>query len=300
MTTPTQRLHDHLRSASADTIDPKLVDTLVRSGADINQPDDDGYIPILRLLQQGCGLMETPERALFQSTLATLLAHGGDMDVLTPRGLDSATLAARWDDDGEAAKRLLCERLRRSSPFLMAHMGEIGIYWPQPGTRPSAGLARSLIKACIAGDTAKVAYFIHVFPDCITWTDDERIGTSLSPVMATAIGGDARRKKDILTLLVEAGADINWQNEEGNSALHYACSGEYRSFEAVRALIALNADETLRNNAGKTAEDMTRDRGFASGKTCIETLTEALHQRAQTRGQTALPSARRKPGGFRF
>lgn len=290
----TAELHQLLAARCGS--DLTLVATLIDAGADVNAPDAQGYTPLLRCLQAGTAEMTAQHRAPLQALLSLLLRHGADMDVLSPQGLDPATLATFWNDEGEAQKRLSCERLRRSDPYLARHISEISIYWPQPSDKNIAGLARSLMKACIAGDLEKVVYFSHVFPASLGWKDDEVMGFEITPLIAAAIGTDARRKGALLAFLRDAGCDINAQNDEGNTALHYACSAEYRSPEAVRHLAALGADDSLRNNAGKTARDMTRDRGFTSGQAASDALDLGLQDR--TRAQAAKKA--RDNDGFRF
>lgn len=293
----TAELHQLLASGTANLT---LVATLIDAGADVNAADSEGYTPLLRCLNNGNKDMTAQERAPLQALLSLLLRHGADMDVMSPRGLDPASLASFWNDDGEAQKRLSCERLRRCDPYLARHISEISIYWPEPDSKNIATLTRSLMKACIAGDIEKVTYFSHVFPASLGWVDDELMGFEITPLIAAAIGTDARRKEAMLAFLTAAGCDINQQNEEGNTALHYACSAEYRSPAAIRHLIALNADADIPNNAGKTARDMTHDRGFTHSQSAIDALDQALQERAQQQAQarkTKKPSAN---DGFRF
>lgn len=295
----TAALHEHLASLP-DGLSLTLVATLIDGGADINMPDDDGDTPLLRCLKAGCAEgMTAQSQAPLHALLSLLLRHGADMDALSPQGHTVDALASFWNDEGQAGKRLSCERLRRSDPYLAAHVSEISIYWPTPDDKNIGALMRSLMKACIAGDLEKVTYFSHVFPQSLNWIDDELMGFEITPVIAAAIGTDARRKHALLHFLIDAGCAINQQNDEGNTALHYACSAEYRSPDAIRALIALGADDTLTNNANKTPRDMTRDRGFTDGRAAADALDLALEERAAQRAQK---KTARKPGGgsFRF
>ncbi len=293
----TKRLHRLLSAPDREGL-LFYVTAQLSAGADVNAPDSEGFTPLLRCLKAGCAEMDAQRRAPLQEVLAALLRHGAELDLLSPQGHDPATLAAFWNDDGEAAKRLARERYRRSDPYLAQRLDVLSIYWPAPDAPVDAALVRSLLKACAAGDVEKVTYMAHVFPQALGRINDEITGFDLTPLTAAAIGTDARRKGAMLALLVGAGCDINWQNEEGNTALHYACSAEYRSPEAVRRLIALGADETLRNAAGKTPRDMAQDRGFTPPQSCLDALDEALaHRRAQARQNARRPAP---GGGFRF
>jgi len=57
-----------------------------------------------------------------------------------------------------------------------------------------------------------------------------------------------------IDLLIEAGASIDEQNENGNTALHHALVMSH--FHVARRLVALGADQTTRNNEGKLARDL--------------------------------------------
>lgn len=280
--------------------DLAAVANLLVAGADVNAADSEGFTPLLRCLKAGCVDLTPTERAPLQAILALLLRHGAHIDVLSMQGHDAQTLASCWNDDGEATKRLACEIYRRNDPYLSQRISEISIYWPAPGTRTTDVLVRSLMKACIAGDLDKVIYFSHVFSSSLGWVDDEVMGFDLTPLIAAAIGTDARKKPALLSFLVDAGCDINKQNEEGNTALHYACSAEYRSPDATYHLITLNADENIRNNAGKTPRDMTHDKGFADGRACEDSLDQALQQRRARTHITSEIHKKSQGGSFKF
>jgi hypothetical protein len=57
-----------------------------------------------------------------------------------------------------------------------------------------------------------------------------------------------------VTLLLDAGADIDAKNEEGNTALHHAL--QMGHFDVARLLIGRRADQTISNDAGKLPRDM--------------------------------------------
>ena len=58
-------------------------------------------------------------------------------------------------------------------------------------------------------------------------------------------------KTEIAKALIEAGADVNYQNNEGSTALHSAAF--FCRTEIIKALLEKNANKTLKNNAGRTA-----------------------------------------------
>lgn len=68
-----------------------------------------------------------------------------------------------------------------------------------------------------------------------------------SPLISAAVFG----KTDAARILIDAGADINFQNNDGSTALHTAAF--FCRPEIVRMLLEKGADKTIRNNFGATA-----------------------------------------------
>ncbi len=68
-----------------------------------------------------------------------------------------------------------------------------------------------------------------------------------SPLITAALFG----KKEIVKVLVEAGADINFINNDGSNALHTAAF--FCRPEIVKILLDNGIDKTIRNNMGSTA-----------------------------------------------
>jgi hypothetical protein len=68
-----------------------------------------------------------------------------------------------------------------------------------------------------------------------------------SPLITAAVFG----KKEIALALIEAGADVNLQNNEGSTPLHTAAF--FCRTEIVEALLANGANARIKNNAGSTA-----------------------------------------------
>lgn len=68
-----------------------------------------------------------------------------------------------------------------------------------------------------------------------------------SPLISAALFG----KNDIVKILIDAGADINFQNNEGSTPLHTAAF--FCRPEIVQLLLDKNADKTIKNKYNATA-----------------------------------------------
>ena len=65
---------------------------------------------------------------------------------------------------------------------------------------------------------------------------------------------------EVTSRLLEAGADLNIQNKDGKSCLHFAAE---KSQEIVVKLLEAGADPYLQNNEGKTPIDVAKDEEIA-------------------------------------
>ena len=65
-------------------------------------------------------------------------------------------------------------------------------------------------------------------------------------ITAAALG-----RPEAAKMLIEEGADLDYQNNDGSTALHTAAL--FCHVEIVKALLEHGADKTLKNNTGKTA-----------------------------------------------
>jgi len=73
--------------------------------------------------------------------------------------------------------------------------------------------------------------------------------------------------------LIEAGADVNYKNNEGSTPLHTAAF--FCHTEVVKALLEKGADKNIRNNAGSTALESVAGR-FEEVKPIYDYLVTAF------------------------
>jgi len=106
-------------------------------------------------------------------------------------------------------------------------------------TAPSMGLHEAVVR----GDLQVVMEHIKAGSDLNV--KDPTGGSS--PLIVAALLG----KTEIANALIEAGADLDSQNNEGSTPLHTAAF--FCRTEIVKALLDHGADASIRNNAGSTA-----------------------------------------------
>ena len=70
-----------------------------------------------------------------------------------------------------------------------------------------------------------------------------------SPLITAVVFG----KTEVALILIDAGADVNFQNNEGSTPLHTAAF--FSRTEIIAALLLSGADKNIKNNAGSTALD---------------------------------------------
>ena len=90
-----------------------------------------------------------------------------------------------------------------------------------------------------------------------------------SPLISAALFGKTEEAK----ILLDAGADINFQNNEGSTPLHVAAF--FGRPEIVRLLLDKGADKTIRNKYNATAYDGVAS-SFADAKPVYDMMVQAL------------------------
>lgn len=90
-----------------------------------------------------------------------------------------------------------------------------------------------------------------------------------SPLISAALFG----KTEIAKILIDAGADINFQNNEGSTPLHLAAF--FCRPEILKMLLDKNADKTIKNKYGSTAYESVAG-PYADLKPTYEMLEKML------------------------
>ena len=102
-----------------------------------------------------------------------------------------------------------------------------------------------LFTALVVGDLEAIRQHIKAGSD-INVLEPSRASTPL--ITAAAFG-----KTEAAIILINAGAALNYQNNDGSTALHTAAF--FCREEIVKALLEKGADKTLRNKMGRTARE---------------------------------------------
>jgi ankyrin repeat protein len=141
----------------------------------------------------------------------------------------------------------------------------------QPKTQPTVNATdkeqRTFVINCWNGKMDDVVDVLAQRPDAVHWRDPGSGNTGL-----TYTAGSGTMAYDVAVLLLGAKADVNAQNNEGYTALHFAARGASESF--VELLLAHGADITVRDNEGNTAGDLAHQKGHTWVLKLIEKHTQ--------------------------
>ncbi|MCK4701307.1 MAG: ankyrin repeat domain-containing protein, partial [Bacteroidales bacterium] len=115
----------------------------------------------------------------------------------------------------------------------------------QPTTSDTTTIlsGKGLHEAALQGDIEVIRQHIKVGSDL----NEKEPSAGSSPLITAATFGQT----EVALALIEAGADVNFKNNEGSTSLHAAAF--FCHTEIVKALLANGADKNIKNNAGSTA-----------------------------------------------
>jgi len=105
--------------------------------------------------------------------------------------------------------------------------------------------AISIHLAALQGDTVAIRQHIEAG----TEVDKKEPSAGSTPLITASLFG----KTEVVRMLIDAGADVNYQNNDGSTALHTAAFFCHPGI--VFLLLENGADKNLRNNSGSTAQE---------------------------------------------
>ena len=157
--------------------------------------------------------------------------------------LTSAVLTTGWDPAANSEDKGTHRLVLREGVLTSGAVQQTPSFEGCPGwsdERFARRLTADEVRSCVAKGADPNAEF-----NCGAWT---------RPLAMAALEGN----EAAVRALIEAGADVNAQDDEGNAALHNAAR-HAQSEGILRALLDGGADATLRNRRGKLAWDYARD-----------------------------------------
>ncbi len=239
--------------------DAERVKFLVEKGADVNQPDPQGWTPL-----------QNAARQRKDGIIKTLVELGADPNRPAEDGM-TPLVAAAMRDHVPSVKALL----------------EAGANAEQPGPegfRPLAlAIAESkyeVAKALIEGGAD-----VSVASGEDGLTPLMLIAAQTGPAEGARFLPGSTRPSDIAKILIERGADINAQSKSGITALMVAAT--HNSAPMIGFLMDAGADPTVKNNLGLTASDVAEKNGNLEAAQAILVLSSA---RAEAPGKDAAPT----------
>lgn len=145
----------------------------------------------------------------------------------------------------------LSNRVLRNAVLSAAILLSIVIYAheedPSPVVIQSANAqsapAISIHMAALQGDAEAILQHLSAGTD----VDMKEASAGSTPLITASLFG----KKEVVQILIDAGADASFQNNDGSTALHTAAF--FCHPDIVEILLISGADPNLRNNAGSTA-----------------------------------------------
>lgn len=156
----------------------------------------------------------------------------------------------------------------------------------------------ALHHAASAGQAAVAAFLLDHGADVEARTTDASRWDSVTPLI---IAAQWEKNLDLVTLLAARGANLNALSGQGETALMKAAQGmiynvnQGQGEKVLRTLIALGADETLKDSSGRTAFDIASSTGTPEAAAAIR---EAVAQRAEANLRHAQEDRARDQAGI--
>ncbi|RMF14683.1 MAG: hypothetical protein D6758_11095 [Gammaproteobacteria bacterium] len=251
-----------LHIAVLDPALPKLTDTLLRHGASVDLLNEKGYTPLMLAVISG-----RPDR------VRRLLDAGADVHLTTPQGWTALHVTAGSyyggsEEDRVRQAELLIEQgadvnarsLKLATPLViaagsgLARLTETFLKHGADPNLPEAARWTPLMYAVKAGDRESVKLLLKAGADV---NARGLIGWSALHVSANKYshGGDAVQA-DISRMLIDAGAQVNAENNQKVTPLHFAAI--YNRPKVGQILLAHGADRKARTIFGQTPAHLAR------------------------------------------
>ena len=256
---------------------------LLAAGADIEARGSDGLTPLQHCLARPrLARVPSPEFDVLHAMISTLLSQGADLDAPMPDGRTAESMAAAHNKN--LSDVIACERLRRTYPGLADAVPVVRSWWIKPLEIVGAREHGAYLRACNANDGEQLRYLLHIYPQAVHWHGDwnGQGGTNGLGACIRA-GGHAHR---VAAMLLSAGINVNWRDDEGRTALMLACASQGGGV-FIPQLVEAGASIHSRDRHGRTAMDYARAN---KAEAIARLLDEALARRAAR--QAAVDAAR--------
>ncbi|XP_067685355.1 uncharacterized protein [Haliotis asinina] len=229
---------------------PAIINMLLQQGADIAEKAKDG----LTVLHSAC-MTIGPFTELILETLVRL---GGDVN--------------ERDDHGQTAFHKACTEPDNHTENVLSKLQQYGIDVNMPdgqGNTPlhlvcssAGGHIRHRIKWLLE-QGADWQYLNHDGHTPHDIANDEMRKVLMNLVLLKYCETSAFFETDVIAEIVQKGADVNCQNNDGNTILHVVSQNHGEcAFENISLMVSHGSDKALLNNAGMTAYEVGIDVGL--------------------------------------
>ena len=226
--------------------DPKRVEDLIRDGADVDYQDKNGWTALMYAI-----------RNHKIDTVNTLISAGANVNVKNKSG-DSALIIAVDNEYIDIVKELLNAR------------------------------ADTTIKTKIGGlplteltNNQEILNMLQAAAEEEEEEPQELLNLNDELLLVAAAGGDHERVQDLLS----DGANVNYQNEDGWTALMFAADAINGNADIVRALLDAGADINIRSRMGERARNLT----YTQENQEIRYMLQAADEEAEAEDEEEVP-----------